>query len=178
MKLYLHSHFRSLLSAISDSNRHPLVIGAVVKHVTQLLLLRSPCPPYPSAGYHLCSGSCSVRVALSCASFKSCCWSREAEMELFPYLPCSAAPKSTSCFFIVTSSSFHCSDRVSIVAVAPSVVQCSVLKCKRKPGKWKASLQGLLFFFCERFSFMLQHVYADSSFCGCETCRDFCEELH
>lgn len=69
-----------------------------------------------------------------------------------------------------------------MVAVAPSVVQCAVLKCKRKPEKWKAGLQGLLFlfffFFCERFSFILQHVYADSSFCGCETCRDFCEELH
>lgn len=66
MQLQLHSHFRSLLSVVSDPNRDPVVIGAVAKHVTQLLLLPSPYVPYQSAGHHLCSGSCSVRVALSC----------------------------------------------------------------------------------------------------------------
>lgn len=45
-------------------------------------------------------------------------------------------------------------------------------KMERRPA-------GLFFLFvCESFSLILHHVYADSTFCGSETCRDFCEELH
>lgn len=49
-----------------------------------------------------------------------------------------------------------------MVAVAPSVVQCAVLKCKRKPEKWKAGLQGLLFFL---FFFFVRGSSLYSSMC-------------
>lgn len=74
-----------------------------------------------------------------------------------------------------TSSSFGLSDECSSCDTVNSVVIC----IERQEEAWKIESEpaGLLLF-CERFSFILQQVYADSSFCGSEMCRDFCEELH